>query len=159
MKVISDSSVRMFIFATDDFLFDTKRIKLEIMIQPEWKTVKEFEDITYKKYNGVARIAFNRPNVRNAFRPKTTKELYEAFYDAGEDTSIGVVLLSAEGPSTKDGVYSFCSGGDQKSTRSSRLCWGRWVSQIEYFGGSKIDSFYAKSCDCSRSWLGSWRRA
>jgi naphthoate synthase len=81
----------------------------------KWKTVKEFEDITYKKYNGVARIAFNRPNVRNAFRPKTTKELYEAFYDAQEDTSIGVVLLSAEGPSTKDGVYSFCSGGDQKA--------------------------------------------
>ncbi len=81
----------------------------------KWKTVKEFEDITYKKSDGVARIAFNRPNVRNAFRPKTTKELYEAFYDAQEDTSIGVVLLSAEGPSTKDGVYSFCSGGDQKA--------------------------------------------
>ena len=85
------------------------------MSKPDWKVAKEFEDITYKKCNGVARIAFNRPNVRNAFRPKTTKELYEAFYDAGEDTSIGVVLLSAEGPSTKDGVYSFCSGGDQKA--------------------------------------------
>jgi 1,4-dihydroxy-2-naphthoyl-CoA synthase len=47
-----------------------------------WTTVKEFEDITYKKSDGVARIAFNRPNVRNAFRPKTTAELYEAFYDA-----------------------------------------------------------------------------
>ena len=80
------------------------------MIQPEWQTAKEYEDITYKKCNGVARIAFNRPNVRNAFRPKTTKELYDAFYDAGEDINIGVVLLSAEGPSSKDGVYSFCSG-------------------------------------------------
>ncbi|MCF8714327.1 1,4-dihydroxy-2-naphthoyl-CoA synthase [Joostella atrarenae] len=85
------------------------------MNSPQWKTAKEFEDITYKKANGVARIAFNRPNVRNAFRPKTTSELYQAFYDAQEDTSIGVVLLSAEGPSTKDGVYSFCSGGDQKA--------------------------------------------
>ena len=85
------------------------------MIQPEWKTAKEYEDITYKKSNGVARIAFNRPNVRNAFRPKTTSELYDAFYDANEDVDIGVVLLSAEGPSTKDGVYSFCSGGDQKA--------------------------------------------
>lgn len=75
----------------------------------------EFEDITYKKSDGVARIAFNRPNVRNAFRPKTTSELHKAFYDAQEDTSIGVVLFSAEGPSTKDGVYSFCSGGDQKA--------------------------------------------
>jgi naphthoate synthase len=81
----------------------------------EWKTAKKFTDITYKKCNGVARIAFNRPDVRNAFRPKTTSELYEAFYDAQEDTSIGVILLSGEGPSSKDGVYSFCSGGDQKS--------------------------------------------
>lgn len=80
-----------------------------------WKTVGHFEDITYKKAGGVARIAFNRPEVRNAFRPKTTRELYEAFYDAQEDTSIGVVLLSGEGPSPKDGVYSFCSGGDQKA--------------------------------------------
>lgn len=85
------------------------------MKKSDWRVVKEFEDITYKKSDGVARIAFNRPNVRNAFRPKTTSELYEAFYDAQEDTSIGVVLLSGEGPSTKDGVYSFCSGGDQRA--------------------------------------------
>ncbi|PWJ42500.1 1,4-dihydroxy-2-naphthoyl-CoA synthase [Sediminitomix flava] len=85
------------------------------MSKIDWKTVKEFEDITYKKANGVARIAFNRPNVRNAFRPKTVAELYQAFLDAREDTSIGVVLLSAEGPSTKDGGYSFCSGGDQNA--------------------------------------------
>ena len=81
----------------------------------DWKIAKEFEDITYKKCDGVARIAFNRPNVRNAFRPNTTSELYQAFYDAQEDTSIGVVLLSGEGPSTKDGIWSFCSGGDQNA--------------------------------------------
>lgn len=80
-----------------------------------WQTAIEFEDITYKKCGGVARIAFNRPEVRNAFRPKTTAELLRAFSDAHEDTSIGVILLSAEGPSPKDGVYSFCSGGDQKT--------------------------------------------
>ena len=85
------------------------------MEEINWEVTKKFEDITYKKCNGVVRIAFNRPNVRNAFRPKTTKELYRAFYNAQEDTSIGVVLLSAEGPSTKDGVYSFCSGGDQRA--------------------------------------------
>src|SRR5215216_2134501 len=83
-------------------------------IEMDWITAREFEDITYKKCNGVARIAFNRPDVRNAFRPKTTSELLQAFQDAQEDTSIGVVLLSAEGPSSKDGVWSFCSGGDQK---------------------------------------------
>jgi len=85
------------------------------MSKIDWQTVREFEDITYKKCNGVARIAFNRPEVRNAFRPKTTSELLRAFHDAQEDTSIGVVLLSAEGPSSKDGIWSFCSGGDQKA--------------------------------------------
>ena len=78
-----------------------------------WKTVKEYEDITYKKSGGVARIAFNRPEVRNAFRPKTLFEMYDAFLDVREDTGIGVVLLTGEGPSPKDGKYAFCSGGDQ----------------------------------------------
>lgn len=78
-----------------------------------WQIAKNYEDITYKKHNGVARIAFNRPNVRNAFRPKTVFELYDALLDAREDTSIGVVLLTGEGPAD-DGVYAFCSGGDQR---------------------------------------------
>jgi naphthoate synthase len=78
-----------------------------------WKIVKEYQDITYKKSAGIARIAFNRPEIRNAFRPKTIFEMYDAFADAREDTSIGVVLLTGEGPS-KDGKYAFCSGGDQK---------------------------------------------
>lgn len=85
------------------------------MSKVNWNEVRAYEDITYKKANGVARIAFNRPEVRNAFRPKTVGELYGALLDAREDTSIGVVLLSAEGPSPKDGVYSFCSGGDQNA--------------------------------------------
>ena len=85
------------------------------MSKANWKTVKEYEDITYKKSDGVARIAFNRPEVRNAFRPKTVAELFEAFVDAREDTAIGVVLFSGEGPSPKDGVYAFCSGGDQRT--------------------------------------------
>jgi len=80
-----------------------------------WTTAKEYIDITYKKSNGVARIAFNRPDVRNAFRPKTVNELFDAFLDAREDTSIGVVLFSGEGPSSKDGKYAFCSGGDQNA--------------------------------------------
>jgi naphthoate synthase len=79
----------------------------------DWKTAKEYGDITYKKAEGIARIAFNRPEVRNAFRPETVNELYEALQDAREDPSIGVVLLTGEGPA-KDGKYAFCSGGDQK---------------------------------------------
>ena len=90
-------------------------IQIRIPMEPDWIKVGDYEDITFKKCNGVARIAFNRPEVRNAFRPKTTSELYEAFYDAMEDRSIGVVLLTGEGPSPKDGVYAFCSGGDQKA--------------------------------------------
>jgi naphthoate synthase len=85
----------------------------------KWQTVKEYEDITYKKCNGVARIAINRPEVRNAFRPKTTSELYDAFYHVQDDSSVGVVLLTGEGPSAKDGIYAFCSGGDQ-STRGQQ---------------------------------------
>lgn len=85
------------------------------MTKPDWKTVKTFEDITYKKAGGVARIAFNRPEVRNAFRPRTVKELYGAFLDAREDPTIGVVLFSGEGPSPKDGGWAFCSGGDQRA--------------------------------------------
>jgi len=81
---------------------------------PNWKTVKEYEDITFKKSNGVARIAFNRPEVRNAFRPKTVFELYEALTMAREDQEIGVILLTGEGPSPKDGGWAFCSGGDQR---------------------------------------------
>tara|TARA_B100000900_G_scaffold366813_1_gene342911 strand:- start:1103 stop:1942 length:840 start_codon:yes stop_codon:yes gene_type:complete len=81
----------------------------------KWETADKFQDITYKKFEGVARIAFNRPETRNAFRPQTTSELLKAFHDANEDTSIGVILLTSEGPSPKDGVFSFCSGGDQKA--------------------------------------------
>jgi naphthoate synthase len=83
------------------------------MSHPQWKQVKEYQDITYHKCEGVARIAFDRPEVRNAFRPETLLELQEAFRDAGEDTEIGVVLLTGNGPA-KDGKYSFCSGGDQR---------------------------------------------
>jgi naphthoate synthase len=83
------------------------------MNQPDWQQVKEYQDITYGKCDGVARIAINRPEVRNAFRPETLLELQEAFRDAGEDTEIGVVLLTGEGP-TEDGKYAFCSGGDQR---------------------------------------------
>lgn len=78
-----------------------------------WTTAKEYTDITYKKAEGIARIAINRPEVRNAFRPQTVFELEDALLDAREDTSTGVILLTGEGPA-KDGVYAFCSGGDQR---------------------------------------------
>ena len=84
------------------------------MSEINWTTIKEFQDITYKYSNGVARIAFNRPECRNAFRPKTTDELLQALIHAHESQEIGVVLISGEGPSPKDGGWAFCSGGDQR---------------------------------------------
>ncbi len=84
------------------------------MAEINWTTIKEYEDITFKKANGVARIAFNRPEVRNAFRPKTVEELLEALVFCHESQEIGVVLITGEGPSPKDGGWAFCSGGDQR---------------------------------------------
>ncbi|MCU1508916.1 MAG: 1,4-dihydroxy-2-naphthoyl-CoA synthase [Glaciihabitans sp.] len=73
-------------------------------------------DVTYHHdHDGrVARVAFNRPEVRNAFRPRTVDELYRALDDARQNPKIGVVLLTGNGPSAKDGGWAFCSGGDQR---------------------------------------------
>ncbi|OUL29439.1 1,4-dihydroxy-2-naphthoyl-CoA synthase [Nostoc sp. T09] len=81
-------------------------------MQINWQTAKTYEDILYQKIDGIAKITINRPHKRNAFRPKTIFELYDAFCDAREDTTIGVVLFTGIGPYT-DGKYAFCSGGDQ----------------------------------------------
>ncbi|MCY4412826.1 MAG: 1,4-dihydroxy-2-naphthoyl-CoA synthase [Caldilineaceae bacterium] len=79
----------------------------------DWQAVAEYGDITYHKADGMARIAFNRPEKRNAFRPQTIDEMIEAFKDAWADDQIGVVLLTGNGPSPKDGVHAFSAGGDQ----------------------------------------------
>lgn len=77
-----------------------------------WLKAKEYQDIIYEKMDGIAKITINRPEKRNAFRPETVSELYDAFNDAREDINIGVILLTGKGPA-KDGKYAFCSGGDQ----------------------------------------------
>ncbi len=79
----------------------------------DWQVVKEYSDITYHKAEGMARIAFNRPESRNAFRPLTIDEMIDAFRNAWMDQEIGVVLLTGNGPA-QDGKYAFCSGGDQR---------------------------------------------
>ena len=81
-------------------------------MQVEWQTAQTYEDILYQKWQGIAKITINRPHKRNAFRPKTVFEMYDAFVDAREDNTIGVVLLTGAGPHT-DGKYAFCAGGDQ----------------------------------------------
>lgn len=83
-----------------------------------WQPVEgfEFTDITYHRAvdAGVVRIAFDRPEVRNAFRPKTVDELYRALDHARMTSDVGCVLLTGNGPSPKDGGWAFCSGGDQR---------------------------------------------
>ena len=93
--------------------------KVSDIFNPElWNKVDgfDFEDITYHraKDQGTVRIAFNRPECRNAFRPKTVDELYTALEHARINSDIGVVLLTGNGPSSKDGGWAFCSGGDQR---------------------------------------------
>ncbi len=78
----------------------------------DWQVAKNYEDILYHKADGIAKIVINRPHKRNAFRPQTVFELYDAFCNAREDARIGVVLLTGAGPHS-DGKYAFCSGGDQ----------------------------------------------
>nr|WP_042574129.1 1,4-dihydroxy-2-naphthoyl-CoA synthase [Rhodococcus sp. MEB064] len=88
--------------------------------QPDlWTAVPGFEDlvdITYHRHvtDGTVRIAFDRPEVRNAFRPGTVDELYRTLDHARMTSDVGAVLLTGNGPAPKDGVWSFCSGGDQR---------------------------------------------
>jgi naphthoate synthase len=83
-----------------------------------WRSVEgfDFTDITYHRALdlGAVRVAFDRPEVRNAFRPHTVDELYRALDHARQTSDVGCVLLTANGPSPRDGGWAFCSGGDQR---------------------------------------------
>ena len=101
---------------------DSDRRVSEIFDASAWDRVPgfEFTDITYHRARGVGRdsgivrIAFDRPEIRNAFRPHTVDELYRALDHARMTTDVGCVLLTGNGPSEKDGGWAFCSGGDQR---------------------------------------------
>ena len=91
----------------------------DLFDEDEWMPASgadSYTDITahVSKDGRIARIAFDRPEVRNAFRPRTVDELYRALDDARQNPRIGVVLLTGNGPSPKDGGWAFCSGGDQR---------------------------------------------
>jgi len=73
-----------------------------------WETVREYKEIFYEKYNGIAKVTINRPEKRNAFTPLTVNEMIDAFADARDDSDIGVIVLAGAGDK------AFCSGGDQK---------------------------------------------
>jgi len=85
-------------------------------VSPDWKSLRDYDDIRYETSgDGIAKITIARPEVRNAFRPRTLFELIDAFTRAREDAKIGVVLFTGEGPD------AFCSGGDQKVRGDRRL--------------------------------------
>ena len=91
----------------------------EIFDPSAWEVVPGFGDLTDVTYHravdqGAVRIAFNRPEVRNAFRPHTVDELYACLEDARTTSDVGCVLLTGNGPSPRDGGWAFCSGGDQR---------------------------------------------
>jgi naphthoate synthase len=91
----------------------------ELFDASRWVAAPGFDDLTDITYHHdttgrIARVAFDRPEVRNAFRPHTVDELARALDDARMNSSIGVVLLTGNGPSAKDGGWAFCSGGDQR---------------------------------------------
>jgi naphthoate synthase len=90
----------------------------ELFDESAWSPVPgfDFTDITYHRSvdAGIVRVAFDRPEVRNAFRPHTVDELYRALDHARQTPDVGCVLLTGNGPSPKDGGWAFCSGGDQR---------------------------------------------
>ncbi len=90
----------------------------ELFDADAWDAVEGFDltDITYhrSRHHGTVRVAFNRPEVRNAFRPDTVDELYRVLDHARQSPDVGCVLLTGNGPSPKDGGWAFCSGGDQR---------------------------------------------
>ena len=90
----------------------------EIFNPDDWDSVDgfDFTDITYHRARdvGAVRIAFDRPEIRNAFRPHTVDELYRALDHARQSTDVGCILLTGNGPSPRDGGWAFCSGGDQR---------------------------------------------
>jgi len=91
----------------------------ELFDPDAWTAMKNFDltDVTYHRAvdHGTVRVAFNRPEVRNAFRPHTVDELYRVLEHARMSSDVGCVILTGNGPSPKDGGWAFCSGGDQRT--------------------------------------------
>ena len=102
-----------------------------------WQQVKAFTDIRYEKADGIAKITINRPEKRNAFRPETIMQMYEAFIDAREDPTVGVVLLTGAGPHT-DGKYAFCAGGDQSVRGHAGYIGGDGVPRLNVLDLQKL---------------------
>src|SRR5687768_17969652 len=97
----------------------SERVVSETFDPAAWHPVPGFEDLTDLTYHravdqGTVRVAFDRPAIRNAFRPHTVDELLSVLEHARTSSDVGCVLLTGNGPSSKDGGWAFCSGGDQR---------------------------------------------
>ena len=120
----------------------------------QWREVPGFgdlTDITYHRHagegraNGIVRVAFDRPEVRNAFRPHTVDELYRVLDHARRTPDVGVILLTGNGPSPKDGGWAFCSGGDQRIRGRSGYQYAvSHDSDVEAAGAEGVDEARAK---------------
>ena len=108
----------------------------ELFDASRWVTAPGFDDLTDITYHraidtGAVRVAFDRPGVRNAFRPHTVDELYRVLDHARQTSDVGCVILTGNGPSPRDGVWAFCSGGDQRI---------RGKSGYQYADGDSADT-------------------
>ena len=101
----------------------------------EWKTLKEYDEILFEQHGKVAKITINRPEVHNAFTPKTVFEMIDAFSISRDEPGIGVIILTGAGDK------AFCSGGDQK------VRWGRSGSSLKRIGSATLDSHVTKTGD------------
>lgn len=117
----------------------------DLFAADQWVVAPGFDGLTDVTYHvspdgGIARIAFNRPEVRNAFRPHTVDELYRAMDDARLNPRLGVVLLTGNGPSAKDGGWAFCSGGDQRvrGTDGYKYAAGETADTIDAARGGRL---------------------
>ena len=110
-----------------------------------WKSVGKFEDILYHKAEGIAKITINRPEVRNAFRPETVRELIDAFNGAHVDPEIGVIILTGAGD------LAFCSGGDQRIRGDEGYVGGAGVQHLN------VLDLQRRSAPCPSRWWRWWR--
>ncbi len=119
--------------AKELFLRFKEKIKNAYAAQVSWKTIKEYKEILFQKYNGIARISINRPEKHNAFTPLTVQEMIDAMYIVREDTEVGVVVLTGEGGK------AFCSGGDQSVRGHGGYVGSDTSAKIERARSAKID--------------------
>ena len=107
----------------------------------DWRPAGDYEDIRYETADGIAKVTINRPEVRNAFRPETLIEISDALERAREDTAVGVVVLTGEGP------LAFCSGGDQRVRGDTG-----YVPSGAKVGRFHVTDLHADAAASCRSW-------